>query len=101
VYSPPLARTRHPQPNPSPSPSRSPGVAVPELHLKARTVLAIALESGAAEPLTGEESEPCSCLPGQLVAVQLELTRLHAGTGTVNAHGSHTLHALPAWRALC
>jgi len=57
----------------------------PELHLKARTVLAIALESGAAEPLTGEESEPCSCLPGQLVAVQLELTRLHAGTGTVSA----------------
>jgi len=55
----------------------------PELHLRARTVLAMALESGAAGSLE-KESEPCSCLPGQLVAVQLELTRVHAGQGVVS-----------------
>ena len=58
----------------------------PELSLKARTVLAMALDTGIAGPLEGSAThQPATCLPGQLVAVQLELTREHAGKGSVAA----------------
>jgi len=59
------------------------GLPFPELGLKARTVLAMSLDSGVATPL-GDAEESCTCLPSQLVAVQIELTRGHAGRGTVS-----------------
>ena len=56
----------------------------PELTLRARTVLAMALDAGIPWPKKAD-AEPLSCLPGQLVAVQLELTREHAGRGSVTS----------------
>jgi len=60
-----------------------PGMPFPELALKARTVMALALESGSAGKLESVPQEPASCLPGQMIAVDLELTRKHACSGEV------------------
>ena len=60
------------------------GMPFPELSMKARTVLAMALDAGIAGTLEAT-SEPVQCLPSQLVAVELQLTRGHAGHGTVPA----------------
>jgi len=54
----------------------------PELRLIARTVLADELERDVAG---SDWSKPCTCLPGQLVTVQIELTRGHAGQGEAGA----------------
>jgi len=58
------------------------GMPFPELAIKARTVLAMELETGLAGKLE-DSHEPAKVLPGQLVAVQVELTRKHAGKGGV------------------
>ena len=51
------------------------GMPFPELSMKARTVLAMALDAGIAGTLEAT-SEPVQCLPSQLVAVELQLTAM-------------------------
>jgi len=89
-----------------PSDTDSPGMPYPKLRLQARTVLASTL---ATAPPTGDSApegwtildaadvEPAVCLPGQTLAVQVELQREHAsscvapteliGDATSNPHG--------------
>lgn len=71
-------------PKPEEGKPAEPGMPYPELAVQCRTVLAMALEAGIIGKMAAD-NEPASCLPGQLVAVQVELTRLHAGKGGVPA----------------
>jgi len=77
------------------------GLEYPRLTLRTRTVSGAAAAAAAAAaappaaakeepdvlPDNGEEEwgEPCSSLPGQAVVVEVEVTRLHAGSGSASA----------------
>lgn len=70
------------------------GLLYPRLKLRTRTVSgAVAAAADAKETKgadaqvasIGEAEDPCTCLPGQAVVVEVEVTREHAGSGSASS----------------